>query len=216
MVRTGHFFGDSLSKEKATRGPCFSYRQVSMCHPLKASKGETAGFGNYAGATFHAVELPSQLAFEYALQICLGLEHCNLSCCLWILKRSVLHDQQKESSLCYAGSAFAMRITHQKALSRTVMLGDALQASWFMQNMHEKPSSLPDPDIFALDIEIHPTENDTWLPQANLPPKKTRKRVSRGKTSPPHSYHAILHAKKVSHAELYEKHFLFLFVFWNL
>ncbi|CAD7956683.1 unnamed protein product [Amoebophrya sp. A120] len=93
MVRTGHFFSDSLSKEKATRGPCFSYRQVSMCHPLKASKGETAGFGNYAGATFHAVELPSQLAFE-----------------------------------------------------------------------------------------IHPTENDTWLPQANLPPKKTRKRVSRYST----------------------------------
>eukprot|EP00392_Amoebophrya_sp_AT5.2_P003151 g3156.t1 len=64
MVRNGHFFGASLPKEKAKKGPCFSYRSVSLCHPLHASKGEFAGFGKYAGCTYDSVELPAALAFE--------------------------------------------------------------------------------------------------------------------------------------------------------
>ncbi len=49
--------------------------------------------------------------------------------------------------------AFVMRNRHQKAFQRSVMLSHALQPSWVMQNMHDKPVNLPDPDIFAIHID---------------------------------------------------------------
>ncbi len=42
-----------------------------------------------------------------------------------------------------------MRNKHQEAFEKSGMLGHALQASLVMQNMHDKPGNLPDPDIFA-------------------------------------------------------------------
>ncbi len=44
-----------------------------------------------------------------------------------------------------------MRIRHQVPLEKSVMLRDAPQTSWLMQNVHGKSKNLPDPDTFALD-----------------------------------------------------------------
>ncbi len=44
-----------------------------------------------------------------------------------------------------------MRCRHQEALTKSVMLGHASQTSDVMQNVHDKPGNLPDPDIFAFD-----------------------------------------------------------------
>ncbi len=83
------------------------------------------------------------------MQMCLGLEECNLSCCIWIPKKSVLHEQQRECNFCYAGRAFVMRNRHQEALKKYLMPWHASQTSWLMQNEHDKFQNLPDPDIFA-------------------------------------------------------------------
>ncbi len=53
----------------------------------------------------------------YQLQIRLGLEQSNLSCCFWILRKFVLHDQQEGYNLCYTNRAFLMRKVHQEALA---------------------------------------------------------------------------------------------------
>ncbi len=44
-----------------------------------------------------------------------------------------------------------MRKRHGKDLTESVMLGHASQTSHVMQNVHDKPGNLPDPDIFAVD-----------------------------------------------------------------
>ncbi len=44
-----------------------------------------------------------------------------------------------------------MRYRHQEALTKSVMLGHASQTSGVMQNVHDKPGNLPDPDIFTVD-----------------------------------------------------------------
>ncbi|CAD7923688.1 unnamed protein product, partial [Amoebophrya sp. A120] len=62
----------------------------------------------------------------------------------------VLHEQQRDSKFCYTKRAFVMRYRHQEALTRCVMLGHASQTSGVMQNAHDKPGNLPDPDIFAI------------------------------------------------------------------
>ncbi len=46
-----------------------------------------------------------------------------------------------------------MQNRHQEAFQKSVMLSHALQASWAMQNMHDKPGNLPDPDTFAFDTK---------------------------------------------------------------
>ncbi len=65
--------------------------------------------------------------------------------------KSVLHEQQKNSSFFHGESAFLMRYRHQEAVVKSVMLGHASQTSGVMQNVHDKPCILPDPDTFALD-----------------------------------------------------------------
>ncbi len=65
--------------------------------------------------------------------------------------KSVLHEQQKRSSFRDGERAFLMRNRHQEALSKSVTLGHASQTSGVMQNVHDKPGILPDPDTFAFD-----------------------------------------------------------------
>ncbi|CAD7931793.1 unnamed protein product [Amoebophrya sp. A120] len=49
-----------------------------------------------------------------------------------------------------------MRNRHQDALKTSVMLGHASQTSRLMQNVHHKYQNLPDPDIFAFDMQLLP------------------------------------------------------------
>ncbi|CAD7953442.1 unnamed protein product [Amoebophrya sp. A120] len=83
---------------------------------------------------------------------CLGLEDCNLCCCIRMSKKFVLHAQQKEPNFCYAERALVMRNRHQESLKKAGMLGHASQTSWLRQNVHDKSQNLADPeDIFAFD-----------------------------------------------------------------
>ncbi len=41
-----------------------------------------------------------------------------------------------------------------KSSKQSVMLGHASQTSWAIQNMHDKPGNLPDPDIFTFDTYL--------------------------------------------------------------
>ncbi len=50
-----------------------------------------------------------------------------------------------------------MRYRHQEALTKSVMLGHASQTSGVMQNVHDKPGNLPDPDIFTFDTSNYST-----------------------------------------------------------
>ncbi len=47
-----------------------------------------------------------------------------------------------------------MRYRHQEAVTKSVMLGNASQTSGVMQNVHDKPGNLPDPDIFTFDTGV--------------------------------------------------------------
>ncbi len=44
-----------------------------------------------------------------------------------------------------------MQERHDRDLAEPVMLGRAWHTVWVMENLHDKPTSLPDPDIFAFD-----------------------------------------------------------------
>ncbi len=44
-----------------------------------------------------------------------------------------------------------MQYRHQEALTKSVMLGHASQTSGVVQNVHDKPGNLSDPDIFTFD-----------------------------------------------------------------
>ncbi len=43
-----------------------------------------------------------------------------------------------------------MQERHDRTLAESVMLCPTCQTSWVMENLHDKSSILPDPDIFAI------------------------------------------------------------------
>ncbi|CAD7946964.1 unnamed protein product [Amoebophrya sp. A120] len=71
-------------------------------------------------------------------------------------EKSVLHEQQEESSLCYAERAFLTRNREEDALNKSVMLDHASQrTSWAVHNVHDKePRILPDQDRYLKSIWI--------------------------------------------------------------
>ncbi len=64
-----------------------------------------------------------------------------------------------------------MQERHDRDLTELVMLGRAWQTAWVMENMHDKPISLPDPDIFAFDKSAVAGRARRW--------KRRRKRSQR-------------------------------------
>ncbi len=108
------------------------------------------------------------------MQKCLGLEECNLWCYFWNPKKSVLHEQQEASSFCSEERGFLMRDRHQDARKKFVMLVHTSQTSRsrVMQNVHDKPCNLPDPDIFIFDTTTWETTSSSTVlnvSSANIP-----------------------------------------------
>ncbi|CAD7961456.1 unnamed protein product [Amoebophrya sp. A120] len=84
-----------------------------------------------------------------------------------------LHDfdcpkQNKLSTFDLVERQFLMQNKHDRirTLTESVMLCPAYQTSWIIENLHDKPSTLPDPDIYAFD-RSSPT---TTRPEKLLPP----------------------------------------------
>ncbi len=73
--------------------------------------------------------------------------------------KSVLHDCQKLSSTFdLIERQFPVQDRHDRTLTEFVMLCPTYhQTSWVMEKLHDSSATLPDPDIFAVDMEVLPT-----------------------------------------------------------
>ncbi len=66
------------------------------------------------------------------------------------MQKSVLHDCQMLSTFDQVERQFLMQDRHDSDLTESVMLDLPLQIIWVMENLHDKSSKVPDPDIFAI------------------------------------------------------------------